>query len=334
MAPGTEEEPLAFARFEASPLLAQAAVVLDRALQEQVVPPSRVQAFHGHLPEVVPHADGFPIVVVALVLDPVPVVGRDLAGNREVQKPEALHGQGRGPVSPSRRGPGEPAGRVLRQDRRPARGEPLHEGPRLVRPALVVFGRGHVGEDRGEVRRVGGRGQHLGRPDVGPSEHADLAVRIGQGRRPLHGIVAVPPLAAERVELALRVVPPARVLEHDHVTVRREQDPRPGLRAVVGRALEQDGKLPGSVGPVDVGHEAHAVPHGHAHARLHRDPVVSHRHRGGRVIRAEAPGDARGEHETLSLHGGASLLGAQGAAKAYKTQGPWGRLGSDWRGDP
>ena len=71
---------------------------------------------------------------------------------------------------------------------------------------------------------------------------SDLAVRIGQRRRPLHRVVAVVGFVLERVPLALRGVAPADVLDDDDVAAGGALHPEAAVTVlVVGRALQQHG---------------------------------------------------------------------------------------------
>src|SRR5262249_28005464 len=100
------------------------------------------------------------------------------------------------------------------------------------------------------------------------------------GGGPLHGVVPVVRLVPERVELALRLVAAARVLEDDDVAVRREYYARVRRGAVVGRALQEDGELSGRVGPVHVRDELHAVAHRDLDPALDRHPMLAEGRRG------------------------------------------------------
>ena len=68
-----------------------------------------------------------------------------------------------------------------------------------------------------EVRRAGDGGEPLRVAHVRRAEHPDAAVRPRLLRRPLHGVVPVVDLDADRRPVALRLEAAARVLVHDHV---------------------------------------------------------------------------------------------------------------------
>ena len=155
------------------------------------------------------------------------------------------------------------------------------EGAALVAPAVVVVRGGHRRRDRGQVRRLLGGGEPLGGADVGEAVHADLAARARQGGGPLDRVVAVLHLVPERVELALRGVGAAHVLDDDDVALGGVVGGRAvdvGLRRglVVGQA-HQDDRV-GAVLPraVDVGQQHGAVAHGgrHVELALHRAGTV------------------------------------------------------------
>ena len=144
----------------------------------------------------------------------------------------------------------------------------------LIRPALVVFGGGDVGEDRDQVGRVRRGGQHLRRADVGAAPHADPSVGVRERGRPLDGVEAVVGFVPERIELAFGVEPAAHVLPDHHVAGGGERTRlADAALPVVRRALEQRGEAAFRVGPVHVGHEGDAVAGLHLDADLDLEAV-------------------------------------------------------------
>src|SRR6185295_7061035 len=112
--------------------------------------------------------------------------------------------------------------------------------------------------------------EHLGRADVRSAEHADFAVRVGKRRRPFDRIVAIEALVFEWIEITIRCVAPARVLDDHHISASRRaisEIRRAGL--VVRRALEQYWKFSVGFGAIDVGAQRDAV------ARLHYDAALN-----------------------------------------------------------
>ncbi len=226
----------------------------------------------------------FQYLVLARVRDPVEVVLRERRGGLRCMRvgrsvEERIGVEGLGPHALARVGPRAQLARqrVLREPGRPRLVEPLLERAALVRPVRVVVAGRDDGADARQVRGMRDGGQHLGGAHVGPAEHADLAVRVGQGRCPLHRVVPVVRLVLERVPLALGRVPPAHVLDDDDVAARRGHHAESVAAVlVVRRALEKDGERAVGPGAVDVGLQRHAVPHLDRHARLerHRELVV------------------------------------------------------------
>ena len=65
------------------------------------------------------------------------------------------------------------------------------------------------------------RRQHLRRAHVRTAEHSHFAVRIGKRRGPFHGVVSVVRLIHERVELSVRSISAADVLNDHHKSTLR-----------------------------------------------------------------------------------------------------------------
>ena len=146
---------------------------------------------------------------------------------------------------------GFPAEGVLDETGGPGAGEPLHEGPALVGPTVVVFGGRHIREDRDQVRRSADGSEHLRGADVGAAVHADLAVGAGELGRPFHRVVAVLAFIPKGVELAAGVEATTRIL-HDHEVAVRGELAGLGLAGlpVVWGAGEQHRVVAGGLGPV------------------------------------------------------------------------------------
>ncbi len=132
----------------------------------------------------------------------------------------------------------------------------------VVRRA-VVRGDGH------QVRRLLDRRLPLREPDVGPADHAHLAVGPRLCRRPLHRVVAVGRLLPHGVELALRAVAAPGVLVEGRVAALGEVAPGAGIAVaagvgrapVVGRPLQDHGERPVTRRQVHLGREPDAVAH-------------------------------------------------------------------------
>ena len=225
MGPRPDDEALAGAGLRRRGALPHPEEVRDRTALKDVVPARAVEALHRHGAVAVRDLPPAPVLVVPLVFHPIAEVGSRLGRRRKTQDRIGIHGQGPEPAAHLRPSPGQlSTHRVLGQAGRPGRGKELHQRSALVCPSLVVLGGGHVREDRDQVGRSRACRQHLRRPDVGPAEHTDSPVGSLERRRPLDGVEAVARLVAEGIELALRVVSPARVLENDDVPVRREAE--------------------------------------------------------------------------------------------------------------
>ncbi len=116
----------------------------------------------------------------------------------------------------------------------------------------------------------------LGLAEVGDAEHPDFAVRVGELRGPLHGVVPILELLDEWGELTLRGVAASHVLDYHDVAVLGcfygvEVGARKGDVLTVRRAGQED--RVGSVGggTVDVRHKRRAVPHLGGHVLLDAD---------------------------------------------------------------
>ena len=145
----------------------------------------------------------------------------------------------------------------------------------FLEPAdLADAGAGRLGHHGGVGRVVlGGQGQlPLGRG--GTAQGADLAVRPGLGRDPGQGVIAVGLGIAQDLVIALREVAAAFVLHHQGVA---PADPGQGAarragvvgQFVIGRSDEDGGQgALGALGPIDVGRQAHPVPHRNHHRHL------------------------------------------------------------------
>ena len=151
--------------------------------------------------------------------------------------------------------------------------------------------RGHARQVAAAQRRRG----PLHDAQVGGAGGAQPAVAPRLQPHPLLGVVAVLSFA-ERVELAVRIPPPAAVLNHARVTGGRQPPPLFDQRVVVVAVggTDQHGRhRRRAARPIDVRRQEHTVAHRHLHVQLHGDVVRSH-HRASLAARG---GTRRGAAE-------------------------------------
>ena len=104
----------------------------------------------------------------------------------------------------------------------PAQARRQPERPVMVEPAVIEVMRRHPRRDADQTLRLLRGGQQLRHPLVGKTIHANLAVRLRATAQPADRLRAINPLVPKRIELALRIAPPAHVLDHHVVAVARE----------------------------------------------------------------------------------------------------------------
>jgi hypothetical protein len=314
-------------------VIAEAHVVAQRALEEDVVPGGDGEG--GHLNVLVVLFDGplAPVVVVVGVGGPVEEVGREVGGGggsffrrADVENGELGEWQdGRADEGVNCGGWWEgfvvAQGRVLYEAAGPGLIEPLLECAALVGPVFVVVGGGDDGADAGEVGRFADGGEHLGCADVGAGEHADFSVGVRQGGGPFNGVVAVVGFVLEGVPLALGGVAAADVLSDDHEAVLDGFGAKGGEAVlVVGGADEEDVEGTITGGAVDVGEEGDAV------AGFHGDVFFDDDGGGDDVGCGLSGGDERSsgkgsEAEELFEHGNSGRLRT---GKLYRDRGTGG----------
>src|ERR1700693_1500091 len=126
---------------------------------------------------------------------------------------------------------------------------------------------------------------------VGKAEGADCAARPRLARGPLDGVKTVAPFVAVGVELTVRVVAPAHILDDDGVAAR--DGPRECLvsllRAVfaVRRAVNEHGITRLTSRPQDVRAKDDSVAHGHSDVALNDCRFLRRWHRGAGVEAAQ-----------------------------------------------
>jgi hypothetical protein len=163
--------------------------------------------------------------------------------------------------------------------------------PAMIEPAgaQVVVGHRLRGEAGRQVGRRKRRQRMLGAAGVGETDRAHLAVAPRLPPEPFDRVVAVRPLQREGIPFPFRVEAPAYVLQRDDVAVAREEL-RGGNQAeaalVIRRAFEDDGEGANRAGArvqreVEVGGEAHAIPHRNQHVALDHHVIT-----GGRSLPA------------------------------------------------
>src|ERR1039457_4181071 len=120
------------------------------------------------------------------------------------------------------------------------------------------------------MRRMADGRQHLGGTHVGAAEHADFAVGMGKGSRPLDGVVTVVNLVFERIPLAFGGVATAHILNDDDEAAQGATTAEVGgIVFVVGGAGEEDGIGSGGGWLIDVRMEGDAI------AGLHGDVALN-----------------------------------------------------------
>src|SRR5438552_2883708 len=88
---------------------------------------------------------------------------------------------------------------------------------------MVDAGGSEAGKNRHQVRRRFDSRLPLNVAEVRAALHSHFAVRPRLPGRPLDGIVAVVLFLAERIPLALGLVPPAHILVDENITAPREE---------------------------------------------------------------------------------------------------------------
>ena len=140
---------------------------------------------------------------------------------------------------------------------------------------------GDAGDQAPQGRGPHDRGTPLCLRVIGPAEHPDLAGGSRQPCGPLHRVVAVVELLLARDELAVRGVPAADVLHHDHVAACGQQD-RVGVHQVdvgvlVVRLPRQQHRVRTTpLRAVHVGAQHDPVPHRRLDVVLDEDVVSRH----------------------------------------------------------
>ena len=226
-----------------------------------VPPAGDLQDGQVHLAELAVIADLLPEIVPTGMAHPVPVEIDGPPGSLLVRGQDRHVAEELVPVVEAERLPGPGAvahgpGQVDVQ---------LKGASRVVHPVEVEVRRRHLGDDGLEIGRSGGSGHPLDQAHVGHPVHADVAVRPGLRPAPVETVPSVVDLVGPGVPLAVRVVPPAAVLNHVGVTPAGEV---PGpvhvevSAVVVGGPFQDDRPLPLLGGKVDVGRQLDAVPHG------------------------------------------------------------------------
>ena len=266
--------------------MAQAVEVLQRAVDEDVVPAVEVERRHLDLPVARAQAPALPVGVIVGMLQPIVKIRRDALvigkKRREVlqwQEPVPFgelvrHGLVHHRVD--RRAVGI-AAHVAIGDRghRPILREGLVERAALIGPTVVIIGRGHRRNDGDQVWRLNRGGQELRRAWIGEAVHTYLAVRLRKAGGPLDGVVAVVGFVDEGIEEAVRLVLAAHVLRDDDVAMGgveagRGIDVRLRDVLVVGEPQQDDGIGTGLVRCKYVGAQNDAVAHRGGHVLLHR----------------------------------------------------------------
>ena len=136
---------------------------------------------------------------------------------------------------------------------------------------MVVAG-GDNGADAGQMGRMGDGREQLRGSHIGAAEHADLAVGVGQGGGPLHGVVAVFDLMLEGIPFAFGGIAAAHILRHYHEAAQCAHATKGGgVALVVGCAGEQHREASVACGAIDVGEEGDAVAGLHGNVALDVD---------------------------------------------------------------
>ena len=121
---------------------------------------------------------------------------------------------------------------------------------------------------------MGDGGEILRRAHVGAAEHADFAVRIGQCRGPLDGVVAVVSFIFEGIPFAFGGVSAADVLSDDDVAAGGGFQAKIHFAGfVIGRAHQQHGKFSFDFGAVNIGAQGDPVAHFGGDIAFHSDFV-------------------------------------------------------------
>ena len=149
----------------------------------------------------------------------------------------------------------------------------MHKRAALVGPSIVVLGRGDIRENGHQVRRLRHRREHLSRAHVRAAEHAHLAVGVVKRSSPFDRVVSVLTLVTEGIELAAGIKTATGVLQHDDIAARSQEGAGRSVAPVVRCALEQDRKLAGSRGAIDICHQCDPVAHPDRYAGLHMDLI-------------------------------------------------------------
>ena len=272
------QQALAFAGLVRSAVRLDSHVIPQCAGQKNVVPAADVKSRDLNVRKMLLDGPLLPIPVVVGMREPIKIIrsqlGRGVGARwkRGVIEgrivSERKHGCAQQRVCVFR----DPSPHRVRGElRRPILIEPLFKRSALICPAVVIIaGRDHRADSR-EVRRMGNRGEHLCRADVGTSHHADFAVRGWQRSSPFDGVVAVVGLMTKRIPVPFRRVTPTNILHDDDIAVRGNligRRGRPAHAFIVGRAHQDDRKFPVRLRTVNVRIECDAV------TRFHRDAIL------------------------------------------------------------
>ena len=142
-----------------------------------------------------------------------------------------------------------------------------HDAPRIARRRR--------GRDGGEMRRRAHGGVPREPPFVGVSDHSHSAIRAGQPRRPLDGIVAVAHVRVVVAEvIAVRRISAAHVLRDEDVSARGPVQPRTRKYARVRRALEHHTEWSAPDRTSDIRRQPRTVARRHPHRGVFGDGVL------------------------------------------------------------
>ena len=138
----------------------------------------------------------------------------------------------------------------------------------------MIIGRGDIGANAREMRRLCDGRKILRCSNVRAAVHSNLSIRVGKRGGPLHGVVTVLRFVFERIPVACGLKPAADILGHYDIAARRGLGSELHLMSlVVGRAHQQDRKFSGDVGPVNIRTQLDPVAHCRHDAMFDRDSV-------------------------------------------------------------